>query len=90
MREAVMKQAHDEVLACHQGSERTYERVRDSCWWPNMYKDVQNWVRTCPTCQLHGEKKGENIPLENHHSVKTIPNIIYRYCRTSTYNPERK
>ena len=63
MREDVMRQAHDEVLACHQLFERTYERIRDSCWWPNMYRDVQMWVRTCPTCQLHAEKKGENIPL---------------------------
>ena len=64
MKEDIMKQAHDELLACHQGLERTYEKIRDSCWWPNMYKDVQNWVRTCPTCQLHIEKKGENIPLK--------------------------
>ena len=64
MKETIMKQAHDEILACHQGFERTYERIRDSCWWPNMYKDVQGWVRTCPTCQLHVEKKGEMIPLK--------------------------
>jgi hypothetical protein len=64
MRESIMRQAHDEVLACHQSFDRTYERVRDSCWWPNMYKDVQNWVRTCPTCQLYVEKKGENFPVK--------------------------
>ena len=64
MRESIMKQAHDEVLACHQSADRTYERVRDSCWWPNMYKDVHSWVRTCPTCQLYAEPKGENYPMQ--------------------------
>ena len=58
-RESIMRQARDELLICYQGFDRTYERIRDSCWLPNMYKEVQGWVRTCPTCQLHVEKKGE-------------------------------
>ena len=46
---------HDEVLEKlhkgHFGVERTKLRARDSVYWPSMYKDIENMVRSCDKCQ---------------------------------------
>ena len=59
----------------------TYERISRHCWWPHMYKDVEQWVKTCQTCQLHRRpphhlrRKGyRNVPKQvwEHVFVDTI------------------
>ena len=35
----------------HKGHERTYRRVADRYWWPNLGKDVERHCRTCDICQ---------------------------------------
>jgi len=33
------------------GFNKTYERILRNFYWINIYKDVFNYVKTCPTCQ---------------------------------------
>ena len=70
MCEEVMEQCHKEVLAGHLGRTKTWERIRERCYWPGMYKDVVNYVDSCEEC---GSKKGnrlfsvgkrQNMPVE--------------------------
>ena len=42
---------HDSKLAGHSGVLRTYRRLAQQFYWPNMYKDVQDYVSTCEICQ---------------------------------------
>ena len=37
----------------HIGQERTWQRARQSVWWPDLKQDVQKYVRGCNKCQLH-------------------------------------
>lgn len=43
-REKIMEAHHDNVLAGHLGQFKTLERIAQHYWWPNIEKDVRNWV----------------------------------------------
>ncbi|CAK9302239.1 unnamed protein product [Gordionus sp. m RMFG-2023] len=38
-------------LAAHFGITKTYSKLADSFWWPNMKLDVVNFVKCCDICQ---------------------------------------
>ena len=40
----------------HQGMTRTKARLREKVWWPNMDKQVENFVKSCHPCQLVGPR----------------------------------
>ncbi len=46
----VLKHCHSSLQGGHQGHTRTYERVRNTYFWHNMYQDVTNFVDTCLDC----------------------------------------
>ena len=48
--DTVLNNCHDHVLAAHFGFQRTYNRIRQRYFWKNMYKDIDNWVRSCISC----------------------------------------
>ncbi|GMF15577.1 unnamed protein product [Phytophthora fragariaefolia] len=47
----ILYEAHDTPVGGHLGSEKTYSSVSLHYWWPNLYKWVGTYVRTCETCQ---------------------------------------
>lgn len=57
LRTAIIKSCHDEVIAAHQGIARTIEKIKGIFWWEGMVKDIENYVRTCESCQRN---KAEN------------------------------
>lgn len=36
----------------HQGLERSLQLIRERCYWPKMYSDVENWIKNCERCTL--------------------------------------
>ena len=46
----VLNNCHDHVLAAHFMFQRTYDRIRHRYFWKGMYKDIDNWVRSCISC----------------------------------------
>ena len=50
-RKRILFEAHDSALSAHQGIEKTYHRVRQDYFWPRMYSDVLEYVKSCLTCQ---------------------------------------
>jgi len=48
--DAVLNNCHDHVLAAHFGFQRTYSKIRQRYFWKGMYRDVDNWVRSCVSC----------------------------------------
>ena len=49
---AVLRLAHDEPMAGHQGGSRTLHRVKSRFFWNTMIADVFDWCRSCQAC-LH-------------------------------------
>jgi len=46
----LLKSFHDAPTSGHQGVDRTFEKLRRYYWWPNMKKDVCNYVASCDIC----------------------------------------
>ena len=46
IRKKILVDFHDSKLAGHSGVLRTYKRLAQQFYWPNMYKDVQDYVST--------------------------------------------
>jgi hypothetical protein len=52
MRNEVMTVCHSDLMAGHYGVKRTYERVRERFYWDGMFKDCDEFVKSCDDCQL--------------------------------------
>lgn len=50
LREKVIKAFHDDVLAGHQGLNRTRNRIAARYYWPTMTADVAEYVANCASC----------------------------------------
>ena len=46
-----MYEAHDTTTSGHLGTDKTFQRLSLLYYWPGMFKDVANYVRSCKTCQ---------------------------------------
>ena len=52
LRDELLKSYHDCIAGGgHQGFERTYASLRNKYYWPSMYEDIRQYVRTCEVCQ---------------------------------------
>lgn len=73
LRPNVLRECHDEPLAGHMGSFKTFCRLQRLYFWPKMRQDAARYVSKCRTCQqikrepgkpygLMGEQRGVNTP----------------------------
>ena len=52
LRDDILKSYHDCLAGGgHQGFERTYAAIRNKYYWPRMYDDIRQYVKTCEICQ---------------------------------------
>ena len=70
LREALVSQSHEKLG--HMGIDKTHDLIAKDYYWPNLYKDVMNFVQRCPTCQVHN-KRQEKAPLQE----TDIPNFPF-------------
>ena len=55
---------HDDSLAGHWGMTKTLKLLQRKFKWAGMKRDVEEYVRTCPTCQVpHHKPYGQLQPL---------------------------
>ena len=50
LRQEVMAMVHDAPMAGHMGMNRTWQRIRDCAFWPDMKADVERYVGYCEKC----------------------------------------
>ena len=50
LRAELMRQYHDGVCGGHLGEAATYGRIADKFFWPTMYPDVIQYVKSCAKC----------------------------------------
>ena len=66
-REDVLLSYHDSLLGGgHQGFDRTYAAIRLKYYWPKMYAQIFDYVKTCDPCQ-HAKRhfQAHPAPLQN-------------------------
>ena len=56
LRSAVLKTAHDLILAGHCGARKTLARLRERFHWPGVTIDVAKYVASCQKCQKATQK----------------------------------
>ena len=63
----ILKEAHESRFATHPGSTKMYRDLREYYWWPNMKKEIAEYVSRCGICQQvkieHQRPAGELQPL---------------------------
>ena len=52
-RSTMLDLAHRIPLAGHLGRDKTAQRIMQRFYWPTLYSDVAQLVRTCAVCQKH-------------------------------------
>ena len=48
----LLQEVHDSALAGHPGLDKTYTRLAQIAYWPNMRKSVEKYVKSCHTCRV--------------------------------------
>jgi hypothetical protein len=51
LKREVLQEAHESRFATHPGSTKMYRDLKDCYWWPNMKKEVAEYVAKCGICQ---------------------------------------
>jgi hypothetical protein len=51
LKREVLQEAHESRFATHPGSTKMYRDLKDFYWWPNMKKEVAEYVAKCGICQ---------------------------------------
>ena len=65
LRGLIMAECHDCMTAGHLGFDKTYEKVRERCYWRDMYVHIQHYVASCLKCQQHKAKPSPQVPLKS-------------------------
>ena len=48
----ILSLAHDTPMSGHLGINKTYQRILEHFYWPNLRKDVVEFCRSCHACQM--------------------------------------
>jgi hypothetical protein len=62
LRRTFLQEYHDAPTSGHPGVWKTYQALRCDYWWPNLHKDVEDYVKGCATCQAVKTITHHNIP----------------------------
>jgi hypothetical protein len=61
LRTDLLKEAHDSSTSGHLGRDKSYELLSRTFYWPRMRKIVDEYVRSCPSCQA--SKPSQRPPI---------------------------
>ena len=79
-----MASTHD--LVGHLGYKKTYDHLANQFIWPNMTKDIQEYVKTCDSCQCNKESTQLPAGLTRHasHVWNTLLHGLHQSITTFT------
>jgi hypothetical protein len=64
----VLQEAHESKLSIHPGSTKMYRDLKHLNWWPNMKREIAEYVSKCEICQQvkveHQRPTGPLQPLQ--------------------------
>ena len=68
LKKEILHDAHNSRYSIHPGSTKMYKDLKENFWWPDMKREVAEWVSKCLTCQRvkdeHQRPSGLLQPLE--------------------------
>uniref|UniRef100_A0A7E4URW5 RNA-directed DNA polymerase n=1 Tax=Panagrellus redivivus TaxID=6233 RepID=A0A7E4URW5_PANRE len=51
-----------ELHTGHFGASRMKRKARRNVWWPNLSKQIEEWVESCAACQKYSKARPEAVP----------------------------
>lgn len=68
LKHRLMEEAHSSPYSIHPGGDKLYKDLKKTFWWPNMKREIAEFVAKCLTCQKvkteHKRPQGKVQPLE--------------------------
>ena len=68
-RDQAIRESHDTPQAGHLGVDKTCNRLAREYYWPDMFRDVQTYVRLCPVCQRCKVEQASPVGLMGRRTV---------------------
>jgi hypothetical protein len=53
--EAILYLMHNHPTGAHLGIDKTFEKIRDQYYWPQMFENIKDYIRSCDQCQKRGK-----------------------------------
>ena len=53
LRHAIINFFHTHTMATHFSAQRTFEKIKETYYWPNMEDEINDFVRACSVCQQY-------------------------------------
>jgi hypothetical protein len=51
LKDEVLREAHESRFTTHPGSIKMYGDLKENYWWPNMKREIAEFVSNCGICQ---------------------------------------
>jgi hypothetical protein len=51
LKDEVLREAHESQFATHLGSTKMYRDLKEYYWWPNMKREITEFMSNCGICQ---------------------------------------
>src|SRR5215471_11359705 len=58
--EAVLQIMHDHPVSAHMAVKATYEKIKERFYWPGMKKNIEDYVKSCDSCQRRNKPRGKH------------------------------
>jgi hypothetical protein len=53
LKKDILEAEHNSKVAGHMGQDKTIELVRRNFFWPEMEKFIEDYISSCPECQMN-------------------------------------
>jgi hypothetical protein len=73
LRAFICRRYHGVPVSGHLGRRRSYDQIRESYYWPGMYKDVTRWVAACLACRQRKTPRPLKAGFPGYVSTATRP-----------------
>jgi len=83
-RSEVLRLGHKVPMAGHMGIRKTQARVMAHFYWPKLHKDVVEFCRTCPMCQVTGKPQPNIKPAMGEPFSKVIVDCVGHLPRSKS------
>lgn len=57
--EPILYMLHNHPLGRHLGTDKVFNKVQDLYYWPQIYDNIKDYIRSCDSCQRRGQKQNK-------------------------------